>query len=138
MQIVTFDASRVQSLVLTRLPGWGKKRFDSALIEYQRFLMLCKIHPDAKVMAPSDVDELWHMHMLDSISYTSDCSRIFGNYLHHDPCINEPDPCNTKETLEMYRNLFGEEPGEQWKEMLTCAGPGKGCGSIHALSRQVH
>ncbi len=137
-QMVTFNPSRIQSLTLSRNPGWNQARFDAALKEYRRFLLLCKQYPEAKIMAPSDVDELWHMHMLDSVNYTDDCQRIFGGYLHHDPCIDEPNATNTQETLNLYETFFGEKPGREWTDMLTCAGPGKGCGSISALSTQAH
>lgn len=135
---VSFDTSRIQALVLGRKPEWNLERFSLALTEYLRFLTLCKAHPEAKVMAPADVDELWHAHMLDSAHYTADCQRIFGGYLHHDPCIGELDLYNTQGTLELYKAQFGEMPGDSWKEMLTCAGPGKGCGSISSVTSATH
>ena len=137
-QVVIFNSSRVRSLVTARLPGWDEERFGRALVEYQRFLTLCKENPGSKVMAPADVDELWHMHMLDSVHYTNDCKRIFGEYLHHDPCIGEPDIQNTRATLDLYEELFGERPGAEWKKMLTCANPGGGCGSITASHQNAH
>lgn len=135
---MSFDATRIQALVLGRKTDWDLERFSTALAEYQRFLTLCKVNPEAKVMAPADVDELWHVHMLDSVHYTADCQRMFGGYLHHDPCIGEPDPFNTEETLGLYQTQFGEEPGPAWKAMLTCAGPGKGCGSITTGKSLAH
>lgn len=31
------------------------------------------------------VDEIWHLHILDTRSYARDCSRWFGSFIHHQP-----------------------------------------------------
>lgn len=138
MQLAQFDSTRVQELMLSRNADWNHERFAAALQEYRRFLTLCRDHPTAKIMAPADVDEVWHAHMLDSVHYHRDCQQIFGGYLHHDPCIGERDVTNTQATLELYEQVFGEPPSLEWTKMLTCANPGGGCGSITAFSTAVH
>jgi hypothetical protein len=120
----------LKAIILTRLAGWDEARFEAALREYRRFLELCRRFPDLKIMAPAEVDELWHAHMLDSVHYVRDCDRIFGRYLHHDPCIGESDATQARRTLGLYSATFGETPSPDWLGMMTCARPGGGCGSI--------
>jgi hypothetical protein len=83
-------------------------------------------------MAPPEVDEVWHAHLLDSLPYSEDCRRIFGAYLHHDPCLGAPDRAAQEDTLSLYAVTFGDKPGPIWSEMMTCAKPGGGCGCIYA------
>ena len=90
------------------------------------------MHPEQKIAAPADIDTVWHAHMLDSVNYTQDCATYFGYYLHHDPCIGESDLERTGSTLTAYKTVFGE-PSSSWKDLMTCANPGGGCGSISAL-----
>ena len=130
MELPQFDTTRIKSLIMSRKEGWNESRFNAALGEYRKFLFLCSREPEKETMAPEDVDEVWHMHMLDSVNYQKDCERIFGGYLHHDPCVQAPNPENIRDTLARYENTFGTMPTSDWLGMMTCAGPGKGCGSI--------
>lgn len=126
------DLGRVRKLVERAKPDWDEDRLSAAQVEYLRFLQLCKMYPDRKIAAPEDVDQFWHAHMLDSKSYVRDCDGYFGYYLHHDPCIGSADMANDAQaTLRLYREVFQTPPPELWSGLMTCAGPGKGCGSIH-------
>lgn len=127
-----FDLSRVRKLVERAKPDWDGVRLDAAQQEYVRFLQLCRMYPDRKIAAPEDVDQFWHAHMLDSKSYVRDCDGYFGCYLHHDPCIGVADMADDAQaTLRLYREAFQAPPPKLWSGLMTCAGPGKGCGSIH-------
>ncbi len=125
---------RLGQLVLRNHPDWVSSRVKSAIAEYERFLMLCKELPEQKIAAPYDIDEVWHAHMLDSANYMKDCDLFFGYYLHHDPCIGEADIGSASSTLDAYRNHFGEPPAS-WMDLMTCANPGGGCGSITASKK---
>lgn len=126
--------TRISKLVLRNHPDWVSARTQSAIAEYERFLMLCKEFPGQKIAAPHDIDEVWHAHMLDSVHYMKDCDLFFGYYLHHDPCIGESDLDSVAATLDAYRSLFGEPPAS-WMDLMTCANPGGGCGSITASAK---
>lgn len=83
--------------------------------EYRRFLFLARLagHP----VTPSDqVDQAWHLHLLDSESYWEDlCRGVLGRPLHHGPTRGGAHE-STKfhdwyaRTLDSYRRLFGEAP----------------------------
>ena len=121
-----FDLSRVTSRLEKQ--GHVKEDLDVAVQEYRKFIFLCS--QGANICAPPKVDDVWHAHMLDSVHYFSDCEKYFGFYLHHDPCENGVDEGDMNSTLAFYEEVFGEKPNEVWMELATCAGPGKGCGSI--------
>ncbi|CAN7614135.1 hypothetical protein LJR230_004442 [Trinickia sp. LjRoot230] len=54
---------------------------------YRQFLKLAAKYPDLPVVPTEAVDEFWHMHILDTQRYASDCERIFGYMIHHDPYL---------------------------------------------------
>jgi hypothetical protein len=58
-----------------------------AEIGYRQFLKLAAKYPDMPVVPSEAVDEFWHMHILDTQRYGSDCEAIFGHMLHHDPYL---------------------------------------------------
>ena len=58
-----------------------------AEIGYRQFLKLIAKYPDVPVVPSEAVDEFWHMHILDTQRYGSDCERIFGYMVHHDPYL---------------------------------------------------
>lgn len=102
-----------------------------ALTEYQKFLLLCKEFPKQKIIPPSVIEKIWHMHILDTVNYSADCQKYFGYFLHHDPCLNGVNPEELNTTIDSYRALFGNLD-DLWiiASDLTCANPGGGCGSI--------
>lgn len=131
--IPTINLSRVTPRVKRDNPDWTAERLTAAEHEYLRFLQLCKTFPEQKISAAPDIDEVWHAHMLDSVHYVRDCNTYFGYYLHHDPCIGETDLEGVTDTLAIFEAAFGIPPTPAWMGLMTCANPGKGCGSIHVL-----
>lgn len=127
----TLPIDRLHPIMKQKHPEWTEARLQEALSEYSRFLQLCKMNPGRKISAPPDVDEVWHAHMLDSVHYVRDCDQYFGHYLHHDPCIGELDLESADDTLNIFRQTFQEEPPMAWAGLMTCANPGKGCGSVY-------
>ena len=60
--------------------AWENGRIDSALQGYREFL--CSANDDPLTQ---DVDEAWHLHILDTQKYAQDCQDLFGGFLHHIP-----------------------------------------------------
>ncbi|MBK9038315.1 MAG: hypothetical protein IPL83_04000 [Bdellovibrionales bacterium] len=52
---------------------------------YRAFLFLCKTYPDEIIVPTKEVDDFWHLHILDTRHYIEDCQHVFGYYLHHFP-----------------------------------------------------
>ena len=65
--------------------GWDLSTAENIAQMYRGFLFLCKTYPDRVIVPPQEVDAFWHLHILDTRNYTSDCQIIFGYYLHHFP-----------------------------------------------------
>lgn len=66
--------------------AWPAQRVDAAERGYRQFLYLVATQPPSPAISPeADVDEFWHLHILDHARYEADCQRIFGGYLDHIP-----------------------------------------------------
>ena len=91
--------------------------WDSAEIEYRRFLMLKQIYPGVSLVPSKQVDNIWHAHILDTRAYREDCDSLFGRFIDHYPYFGiygNDDQANLKhsfdQTKELYERHFGPYP----------------------------
>ena len=80
------DFSRIKAKLMHRREGViALRQIERAEAGYRQFLKLAAKYPDAPIVPSEEVDEFWHMHILDTQRYAADCERIFGYMIHHDP-----------------------------------------------------
>jgi hypothetical protein len=59
------------------------------LPEYQRFLALIAARPAGGIgMYSSEVDKIWHSHLLLTRKYRSFCQEIYGRFIDHEPNLS--------------------------------------------------
>jgi len=108
----------------------------TAIFEYKRFLQMKKSFPKLELAPSPLVDEVWHMHILDTRAYMKDCERIFGGYIHHSPSFGDSDEEKKgmadryTETMEVYEKVFGESAPEYIWPRVNSAG----CGSCSSCT----
>lgn len=87
--IAALDLSRIKTKLCHAASGegWTMARADAAERSYRRFWQLALRHPGEASVPDSDTDTFWHYHILDTVQYASDCERVFGYFLHHDPHV---------------------------------------------------
>ncbi len=80
---------------------------------YRNFLKLILLNPGKEIVPTEEVDEIWHLHILDTQRYRRDCERIFGQMLEHYPYFGINDSLDQKmlqrafmETRDLYRSTF--------------------------------
>ncbi len=86
--------------------AWSEKQTEKAVEEYRKFLMLCIIYPEKSIVPTVEADEVWHMHILDTVKYHEDCNSIFGKYIHHIPAYQEVFENEYSETQILYAEAF--------------------------------
>lgn len=99
---------------LARENGWSREFAGRVIREYRRFLTLAVTagHP----VVPSDeVDQAWHLHLLDSVGYRRFCEEILRHPLDHHPSrgglLSRQRLIGAyRQTLSSYRARFGEAP----------------------------
>lgn len=82
---------------------WTKKQALTACAQYKNYLFLLKKYRHQYLLPPStDIDEVWHNHILHTKEYIEFCNHAFGEYLHHSPGHGE----SAKERNKKFENLF--------------------------------
>jgi len=66
-----------------RQHNWTVAHTEGAISEYLRFAELLTLSPDRELIASTDVDAVWHEHVLDTENYALDCQHMWGRYVHH-------------------------------------------------------
>ena len=99
---VTWDFKLAIEKLLERKSGeWTRERAEKAVENYTRYMALTKALGGLQLVPNGDIDEIWHMHILDTRAYMADCNALFGEYLHHYP----------------YFGMLSEENREQWTQV---------------------
>ena len=82
---------------------WSSEKADRAVNDYKKYMALMKAMDGYQLVPNEEIDEIWHMHILDTRQYMQDCNELFGEYMHHYP----------------YFGMLGEENKTQWLETQT-------------------
>ncbi|MCD6055891.1 MAG: hypothetical protein K0R12_853, partial [Gammaproteobacteria bacterium] len=84
------DFSKIIAKMVDHL-GWQAWEADKMCQMYKNFLFLIFLHRyqgNTDMLSPSeDIDEFWHLHILDTQQYAKDCDRLFGKRLEHYPYL---------------------------------------------------
>lgn len=65
--------------------GMSAQEFYQLLPEYQRFIALTAGYEGIGMLS-TQVDKLWHAHILNTKRYYDFCQRYLGHIIHHLPC----------------------------------------------------
>ncbi|MFA0071684.1 hypothetical protein AB4344_28130, partial [Vibrio breoganii] len=91
----------IQKLIESSPERWDLVSTKKAVLDYQRYMAVTKALGGIQLVPNADIDEIWHMHILDTRAYMRDCDTLFGEYLHHYP----------------YFGMLGEENKRQWLDV---------------------
>ncbi|NJN62224.1 MAG: hypothetical protein HC795_12465 [Coleofasciculaceae cyanobacterium RL_1_1] len=64
---------------------WKRKNWTIAIEQYCRFLCLMSLYPDRPLVPTPMLDQVWHVHILDTQRYRRDCLALFGQFIDHQP-----------------------------------------------------
>jgi hypothetical protein len=110
--ILTLDFNPIINKLVNYL-GWSRSHALEVCTMYRRFLILHKKYGQQYTLPPSeDIDEFWHMHILDTKRYRIDCETIFGYYLDHYPYLGIDETTNFKDLEKAFteaQKLYAQE-----------------------------
>lgn len=105
----------VEKLLEVKSGQWDLNRAEAAVRNYKRYMAVTKALGGVQLVPNGDIDEIWHMHILDTREYMKDCNELFGEYLHHFPYFGMLDQENHQQWLDvqsksesLWQELFGE------------------------------
>jgi len=94
---------------------WDFQQLELAEKFYKHFLMLHALEPTKSIVPHKYIDTFWHYHMLDTRKYMTDCTTLFGHFLHHFPYLGmrgDEDKNRAKqlftETNQLFKKYFNE------------------------------
>ncbi|MDJ1472660.1 glycine-rich domain-containing protein [Xanthocytophaga flava] len=102
---------------LAKENNWTRHFTEAAILEYKKFMYLAATS-DMMVSPSPIVDEVWHLHLLFTQSYTDFC-EVIGKNVHHIPSThNRSDEAKFRQakerTQKLYTEAFGPQPSEIW------------------------
>jgi hypothetical protein len=112
--ILSIDLERALVRSGTMPADWTAERTRLACRNYVRFLLLVALFPGQPHAPTSDIDVIWHLHMLAPKAYHADCIRLFGVILDHDggfgrDAAEEPQLRATfGATAALWQEVYGE------------------------------
>jgi hypothetical protein len=116
--------------------GWDAAQADGAIVEYFRFLTMLAEAPSMELIASSDVDLVWHEHLLDTSNYAADTQKLFGDFLHHRRARTQEEfdliPEFYTRTKQRYLERFGIPPPQRFWGVTTEASSMCGRGTAPA------
>jgi hypothetical protein len=107
---------------------WTQDRADETEKWYRRFLTLAVKYPDKPLVPTPDIDEMWHLHILDTKKYAKDCRAIFGRFFHHVPNYGDRHEQLAAEfvvTNSLFKSEFGEGLNLKGLQVKTCDNPSR-------------
>ncbi len=120
--------------------GWSFEYALEVADEYRKYLVLCLKNPDIAVVPSTQIDDFWHLHILDTEKYARDCEQCFGYFLHHFPYFGmrgEQDEANLKEAWMTTKSLYFKEfmtmPEHLWLSSQRCPSCGRRIDSNEAF-----
>ena len=116
-----FDAPPSEYGFSTRLAKenyWTKNFTREAILEYKKFMYLAATS-DLMVSPSVIVDDVWHLHLIFTLSYQEFCN-ILGKQIQHVPSTHNPEEFKKfkqarDRTKQLYKQEFGEPPQTIWE-----------------------
>lgn len=91
---------------------WTEKKTRNALMQYMSFLLLLHLYPNQNIIPTTEIDKVWHHHILTDINkYINDCEMLFGRLINHSYYPQSEDDLNTRQikisqTQELFQKHF--------------------------------
>ncbi|MDR3016945.1 MAG: glycine-rich domain-containing protein-like [Delftia acidovorans] len=84
---------------------WSNDALEMAIRYYKNFLWINRKYYQSYDHIPpsSEIDEIWHHHILDTEKYFKDCYNIFGHYFHHYPYFGMRGPEDNKKMHDSFK-----------------------------------
>lgn len=113
MNILEYQFPELLHKRLSNKYGWDDNFIKGVLDEYRKFLFLGSQY---KVTPSEIIDEVWHSHLLFSKDYRN-VEKILGKEFNHEPGDNVSFKSQYNNTIDLYRQHFGEPPAIYWRKM---------------------
>ena len=116
--IANWDMSHVRNYLMRR-HHLTLSHVEAMEVEYKRYMKLRVTYPDKILPTSSEVDPMWHAHILFTKDYAAMCESVGIDFIHHKPTDSDAEERSLDKeyelsTLVLYNKHFGEPPRQFW------------------------
>lgn len=103
------DLDRLRSLV-KQCTGYDNTTVNHLTERYVKWLSLKITYKNQSIVPTTEIDIVWHQHILDSEQYFSDCTNLSGEYIHHRPHLKQSSSLSSfKKTKLLWKKHYNED-----------------------------
>lgn len=119
---------------------WTNEQTLRAITRYLMFLYLVNQYPKLRLAPSTEIDLVWHYHILDTAQYAEDCQFLFGRFIHHYPFFGvqgEEDQQNLQLAYTLTQLLFQQHFGMTITATVADCEPLLGCAALNSMAGRV-
>jgi hypothetical protein len=108
--------------------NWTEAAASHAVDRYEKLFKL--FGKGASIVPTKEIDDVWHLHMLDPVSYYNACMSYHNKIIGHNPALesSEEEKSNLDSMFLMTGKLWKKEYGEEYSgSAADCDGPDHTC-----------
>ena len=108
--------------------NWTEARASHSVDRYEKLFKL--FGKGASIVPTKEIDDVWHIHMLDPVSYYESCMAYHGKLIGHNPALEDSEEEQSKlhsqflATAGIWKEAYGEEYSGAAAD---CDGPDHSC-----------
>jgi len=130
-RLLAWDLSKVKRHAV-KAGLFSADEIDAVEAEYKKWLALAVTSNDG-IPISTEIDPLWHEHIIFTQDYTDMGKTIAGRYIHHRPAILDDEKELARQfsarTLSLYEEHFGTPNPKYWGSVV-CRCTGGDCNEI--------
>lgn len=113
-RVVSVDLIAAAKLSADVPRGYSDEDLKTALIQYEKFLLLAAKNRREHLVPTKEIDMMWHLHMLHPRAYYKDCMDMFGDILDHNGgySLRNGETKGLAAALQITAALWEQEFGE--------------------------
>ncbi len=107
---------------------WTEDRASQATGRYEKLFKL--FGKGVSIVPTKEIDAVWHLHMLDPISYYESCMSYHNKLIEHSPALDssEEEKNNLNSLFLETSKIWKETYGEEYSGIAAdCDGPDHSC-----------
>ncbi len=108
--------------------GWAKAQASQAVDRYEKLFKL--FGKGSSIVPTKEIDDVWHLHMLDPVSYYESCMSYHNKIIGHNPALESSQEEKDKlhSMFLMTAQLWKETYDEEYAGFAAdCDGPDHAC-----------
>ena len=108
--------------------NWTEAQASDSVDRYEKLFKL--FGKGTSIVPTKEIDDVWHLHMLDPVSYSESCKAYHNKIVGHNPELEDSEEAKSKlhslflTTAKIWKEAYGEEYSGSAAD---CDGPDHTC-----------